>query len=917
MKDIKPIIEAVKEGALVLTVNTRLGVYLRSSFDSEMLNQKKEAWATPEILKLESWLERLWAGSEDARQLLTPERSKALWERVVTSDRIFSGTKLLFTDGVVSDSYFAYTLANRYLINLSGPSIYLTPEASALKRWQRVYSDELKLLRAVDPPSLWKEAERIISSGEVPIAEKVVFSGFDRVTPANEKLVAALKSSGVEVTYWPDEPKDKPSLSDLDCLSGRVDLRKMADEREEVTMAARFARAVAAEDKSVAILAPDLGRYSALIESEFRAELEPGGVLTDRLLDVPRAYNAALNKKLSEHAIVKSALDILSIDGASIELGRLFPILTSPYFAASDDEALALARIESALRRENRFTVTLKYLSWRLSGNESRRLVGFKKKLTGWIESIKNGQRRELPSAWSNYFALFLAKPRWPSLELREESAEYQALVKFRELLKSFGTLDDIVGLLSRTSAIARLKRMAAEVRHQSEGAESLIKVMDTSEATVQEFDAIWILGAHDGAFPRDPSPNPFLPLELQRSRHVEHSSFEVELDFSIITLKRLITSIAGRDNIIASFPDFSGDKERRPSRLIERLSGATVSDGAPRGSRLKDMLFDGRVLEDIPKEGLLPPLEGELLLGGASLLRDFSACPFKAFASYRLLAKGIDEPEPGLSPMERGVIVHEALELFWKEVGSGEALHELFRTERIVEKVRSLVNETLKEERAKYPDRLHHLNLEARRVEALLIAWLTEVELKRGDFTVLEVEKKEPITVGGLKVDVKIDRIDSINGGQKVLIDYKSGSASTSRWLPPRPIEPQVPLYTMTGDFDGVAFAVVRPGEHKFKGVARDVCMLPGVKSFELSEIRKKLEDVEGFDELLLKWRESITALGEGILSGNVQVDPAKRRGSDQPCKYCDFATLCRVLELKGPRAAWVDEDATRQERV
>ena len=75
----------------------------------------------------------------------------------------------------------------------------------------------------------------------------------------------------------------------------------------------------------------------------------------------------------------------------------------------------------------------------------------------------------------------------------------------------------------------------------------------------------------------------------------------------------------------------------------------------------------------------------------------------------------------------------------------------------------------------------------------------------------------------GGVTVNAKLDRMDTLAGGERVVIDYKTGKCAVSAWLGRRPDEPQLPMYVLgeEGGASGVAFAQLRPGELKFAGLA------------------------------------------------------------------------------------------------
>jgi RecB family exonuclease len=168
--------------------------------------------------------------------------------------------------------------------------------------------------------------------------------------------------------------------------------------------------------------------------------------------------------------------------------------------------------------------------------------------------------------------------------------------------------------------------------------------------------------------------------------------------------------------------------------------------------------------------------------------------------------------------------------------------------------------------------------------------------EKLRADFDVVLVERKQPMTFGGVTVDVTLDRMDELASGGRVVLDYKTGTASGSAWLGPRPDEPQVPLYVLGSgeDVAAAAFAVIKAGKAEFRGVARANDLLPGVKT--ISEQRGAAAgQYESWEALLAGWRAELDRLGSGFASGDARVDP--KRG-DETCKFCDLHALCRINE-------------------
>jgi hypothetical protein len=69
------------------------------------------------------------------------------------------------------------------------------------------------------------------------------------------------------------------------------------------------------------------------------------------------------------------------------------------------------------------------------------------------------------------------------------------------------------------------------------------------------------------------------------------------------------------------------------------------------------------------------PPLRETAVRGGASVLRDQSACPFRGLALHRLGADGLEAPHAGLDARERGTLVHRTLAGIWAQLKTRDAL--------------------------------------------------------------------------------------------------------------------------------------------------------------------------------------------------------------------------------------------------
>ncbi|MBI5344875.1 MAG: PD-(D/E)XK nuclease family protein [Deltaproteobacteria bacterium] len=889
----------MKEGSLILTVNKRLSRHLLLRYDRAMIEAGLLAWETPLIMPIGSWAESLIGMERDGPPLLSPAGERALWRKAVSEDLPSTGGDILMRDGVAETSLEAYALINDYVVTLPD-DIYLTKEALYLKRWISSYRDGLKRLGCMDRASWSGRVIMLIKEGALPLPERIILAGFDAFTPKEWMLINAVKRRGVEVKFWPGEPYDEgtdAAFKEAGMKKGPIDIRAFSDEREEVIQAARWARSVIRPGVTAGFIVPELGRYRDMIEEEFSSELDPVSAFPwERKEEV---YNISLGRPLYDEPLVRSALDILSITNGQHDTGTLSSVLLSPSISSDEGEYLSLARLDALLKDENILKAGLSDIKARISGGNFKGLSSLALRLDVWIKDLAGNKRKRPPGWWARDFNALLNALGWGAPGGGLDAAEYQALDAWRGLLDAFSGLDDVVGGINRDSAVSHLKTLAKEQIHQSEAPESAIQVLGPLEAAGLYFDHIWIMGAHEDSLPSPPAPNPFIPVYIQKKYDLPHSSHERELEFS----KRLLTRLFnGSLHLTASCPLKSDERERRPTRLLLPFGAVSMRPVRTMTARLKDAIAEQAALhlEDAPPDEDMPVTakEMKLIKGGASILKEQSACPFRAFALFRLRAKGISEPELGLKPEEKGAVVHAALRDFWETVKGSARLKGIIEDNGLKGYIKASVDAALKTIKRRQP--AAYIELERGRIERLLDEWL-RLEAERGGFSVSETEARRDISVGGLDISVRIDRIDEIKGGGRLILDYKTGKGDRNDWLGGRPKEPQLLLYGLSGDFDAIAFASVNIKGVRFSGISKDPETLPGIQAFSKDRWRQNMEGVDSWEDLRKRWEDTLLSLAEGFMNGETRVDPNPNlKGNDQPCVYCDLTPLCRIFDGK-----------------
>jgi probable DNA repair protein len=892
-----------------LAPNQRLAQALQAGFDRFQLAAGRASWEAPDILPFAAFVERcheeaLYAdGADGLPTLLTPAQSQLLWEEALRAsrwhDRVLS---LPATAALAAD---AWQTAHAWRIEGALEAAHGNEDAQAFAAWCAHYRRRTRRDGLVDAARLPELVAARFAAGAARPPSFIVLHGFDLLTPQQEDFLAACARSGA-------------ALARSEAPRARSQVRRLAFEspRQELEHAARWARqrleeAGPAATPRIAVVVPRLEQQRSEVARIFArvlaAALGPGE-------SAAALFNISLGAPLSSYALVDAALGVLELCAAPLPFDRVSRLLRSPFVGGAQAELGARARLDVALRRLAPATLSLHRLRALVPEAAARAAAPPCPQWLALLDRLSAACRddaRAPAHEWARRFTTLLDAAGFPGDRVLD-SAEFQALAKWREVLGAFAALGSIAPAWSAAEARARLKRLCADTVFQPASGTAPIQVLGILESAGLAFDHLWVSGLTEEAWPLAARPHPLIAPALQRQAGIPEASAERSLEVDAALTEAWRTAAP---EVLFTSARAEGDRELLPSPLIARIPQTPIAELAiadfPTRRRA---LFEAALAPHARSsraDTVAPALGASASPGGTAVLADQAACPFRAFAHFRLDARALETPEPGLGPAERGELLHAMMARLWSALGD-QATLKATDPLRLSAMIDEAAAHAVAHVRGKRPGRLEgrFADLERERLARIAHEWL-EIERSRAPFEVRMREEKMMLTAGNLRLAGRVDRVDRLLDGGLAVIDYKSGRASVSDWLGPRPDNAQLPLYALAaGDEEirAVAFARLKIGHLGFAGLARDEGLLPGVRTVEKHAAARK--QAASWSALLERWHEELEALGENFASGDARIDPKRGLAT---CERCDLKTLCRVHERFAGLAA--DGDAEEDE--
>ena len=868
MRGERALLDAVAAARTILTPNAELAAALSAAVERSFVAAGRDIWPTPQIHDFGNWLRQQYTRQQfidpTLPRCLSDFEEREFWRAVVQDSA--SGAQFLEPNGAARAARRARRALFEYGIPPAAVSQVPSEETLTFLEWNRAFEARCREYHCMS-------ADELLTA--MPFnAQNLVFIDNLLWRPQARRWLER-----VGAYKLPAQTVDSASQVSVQASSPLHEAAAIAEwAHKNLERDAQF---------RAWVCIPDLHQRRTSVVDAFDAVLAPQR-FSLKASPLPVVYAVAGGTALATFAPVRAALDLLAASTGSVSFDQFSSLLRWPSLHADSREESDAAMLDLELRRggpsEARCAEWLA-LAERLS---LKRLAGppaALRRLRAALHLLDGVSGRQPMSRWVVVWIAALQAAPW-SQRQRWSSTEYQAAERFRELLAALATADALFGVRSAAAAHRLLARAADDTPFQPQTGVPPIWVSSQLMDPWLTYDGLWLAGCSEEQWPPPVDPIPLLPVQLQREFGVVAAGIDSQLRFVEDLQARFGARAAAT---VVSCADPGDGRRTRPSPLIPAAAQSFDATPHPHWQRLRDRAPPLEILLD----ELAPPFAAGERTRGVATLRAQSLCAFRGFAETRLRTHPLERPLPGFNHRERGDLLHHALEHVWGELVDWRTLMATPAEgiDALLERSIAAAIHTqmqIRDPGTRWRDR------EQRRLARLLARWL-EVERDRAPFKVERLEQpNQQLHYGGVDFSVRIDRIDELQDGARVLIDYKTGSPKQD-WRGERPDNPQLPMYALLRPdrLVAVAYGKVNASECDFiiESERADV--------FWPRQKPTKLEELPDFAALVSTWEGRIEALAAAFAAGHAQVAP-----TPSACLYCGLQPLCRIPSV-------LDDDA------
>ncbi len=859
---------ALRDGAMAITGTARLARRIRFRYGQWRREANASVWRRPAVFSWQEWMRRLWeesllrGGKAGESTLLSSHGSLMLWEQALAGDAV-EGFDLEQNADLARKSW---NLAIEYGLNLERLRSEIEGEDERrFALWVGRFEELCQSGSWLEPAGLTQLLTQDLMAGAVSTTGPLYLLGLDGpLPPPQTDLIQVLRSGGVSVM----DPPRAPRAAEV-C---RIEY-ETAD--EELQAAANWTC-----EGNAGVVLLDFHERAPRARRALLDRMQPAWQARGFPQDAP--LNSAEAQSLAHVGPAEMALDLLCLLPTAIDFEVASRVLRGAYLRGSNKEAGARARLERRIReRLVGGEVTRTQLMARTGARVERGAPILAETLRqGWKASRTARGKGNTHSyrTWAAVFTTFLREMGWPGGRPLV-SSEQQAVEAWGRLLSDFGGFDAVSSRgVPLQVALSRIRTMARERKFQPQGPDQAVELLPIEETAGMHFERLWVAGAGATLWPRSIRPAPLLPLGLQRRLRMPQASPQVALEQARRQTAALLQST---DKVIFSWSKVAAEGVATTcSPLIAALSKQEHASvvGAEEVTPYAEVLRASASLEKLHKDPAPALDESEEISGGTRLMDHQLKNPFRAFSEFRLHAKEFPGPWDGISPLDRGDIMHKLLCRLYTEYGDAASLHAALPD--LGPKLEEWATEIPKNEPpGARPLVLGLLRLERERAVQLALDWVG-LDLGRGGFRVEKLEEQAQLMLEGVALRMRLDRVDAAasNSGPLVL-DYKTGREIPLSGLNPKRLRSsQLPAYALvTEGVSGVAYVFLSGQQLTVRGICDPDSEIPGKQKMPKLLPISRHRDFKQYltwQELLGGWRRALQDAADALCRGDARIE-------------------------------------------
>jgi ATP-dependent helicase/nuclease subunit B len=829
--------EVCDETSQVVTASRRLARLLTAEYNARQVANGKTAWLTPVILAWPDWQARLFAsaGHEGLPARLNPHQGRVLWDQIL---RQVIDDPLVNIANLTRHARDAWKRIHEWRVPFD------ECVSAASSRDQRLfaaaasrYRERLAAENWIDEALLGSTVTAAVEAGTLKAPERIWLAGFDRLTPEADALIAALRERGTLV-----------ELAPAGTSTQEIRVRACEDPDAELRTAGAWARSQLDGKPEgrigivVSGLEQDADRAGRLVREGFVPgwQYAPGRHR--------EAANVSLGRRLQDYPAVEIALLLLRWTHSAIGGRDLSLLLRTPFLGLADMDGRA--RLELELRRipDREWSPELLLRAFgerEMPGDAADWLT----RLGGLVEVGRSPRQEASPAEWAAVIDALLDDFGWPGTAPLG-SADFQLVNRWRDLLNDLARLELVMPQMTLRHAAGQLRAMAADTVFQPEREGAVVEVLGPLEAAGMEFERLWIAGLTASQWPPPGRPMALVSRRLQR----HYGMPDADPDDTAAYAKRVIDRLLGSaGSCICSYPYRSGDAIETLTALLGDVSESSAAEDPGWHAR---QLCDSAAPGTLHSDPVPPVSADEALAAGAAIVQWQMTEPFSAFALGRLGISSLRPIAPGLSPILRGNLIHAAAFQLYADRPS-QAEIRAWLDEDIDRRINAAVNRAFPRYERHADGVLKELfTLERKRVGRLLRE-LVDVDLLRDRFSIKDVELATEIDMGGVRLRLRIDRIDRFDDGAVAILDYKTGGRRKFLDGSGEPADAQLLVYAIAVEepVASLGFYNIDSRETALDASGRDAM------------------GAEDWQQALERWKQAVAAAAGEFAAGDVRI--------------------------------------------